>query len=245
VSARSALQRGYVLHARPYRETSLLVDCLTIENGRISLVAKGARTGKAAQRRLLQPFAPLLISYLGQGELHTLTAVEEAGTGRRLIGERLACGLYLNELLMYLLPRGEAVEELFAFYNRALDALASDEAVSPLLRRFELNLLEAMGVAPNWAVEISSGDAIVAGQSYALTSDGPVDPAALSRDAGLVDGESLQALAQGSPESPHVLAQTKRILRYFIHLHLGGRELKSRELLRGPVALGTGTKENL
>lgn len=232
---RATLQRGYVLHARPYRETSLLVDCLTLEDGRVSMVAKGARRGKAGQRRLLQPFAPLLLSYMGYGELHTLTAVEEAGASRRLIGERLACGLYLNELLMYLLPKEESFEELFAFYNKALDALASDDAISPLLRNFELNLLEAMGVAPAWHRESSSGDEVVADQHYALAADGPIYPALLGGGVGLVSGEALLALAAGTPDQPELLPQSKRVLRYFINMHLGGRELKSRELLRGPV----------
>ena len=233
---RATLQRGYVLHARPYGETSLLIDCLTLEDGRVSMVAKGARRGKAAQRRLLQPFAPLLLSFMGRGELHTLTSVEEAGASRRLLGDRLACGLYLNELLMYLLPKEESFEELFAFYNKALDALASDEPISPLLRHFELNLLESMGVAPAWHRESSSGDGVEADQSYALTSDGPVYPAQLGRAVGLVSGETLLALAAGTPDLPGVLPQSKRVLRYFINIHLGGRELKSRELLRGPVA---------
>lgn len=234
-AGRASLQRGYVLHARPYRETSLLIDCLTLEHGRVSMVAKGARSGKAAQRRLLQPFAPLLLSYMGRGELHTLTAVEEAGASRRLVGERLACGLYLNELLMYLLPKEESFEQLFAFYNKALDALASDEPINPLLRNFELNLLEALGVAPAWHRESSSGDDVVADQSYALGADGPVYPALLGSGVGVVSGKALLALAAGTPDQPELLSQSKRVLRYFINMHLGGRELKSRELLRGPV----------
>lgn len=236
MSARVALQRGYVLHARPYRETSLLLDCLTLEGGRVSMVAKGARRAKGQQRRILQPFAPLLLSYMGHGELHTLTAVEEAGSSRRLIGERLACGLYLNELLMYLLPREESFESLFAFYNHALDALAGDDPVGPLLRRFELNLLEAMGVAPSWDIESTSGKRVIAEQHYALGIDGPIAPAAVKSSAALIDGATLLAIAAGEPDKAVVQSQSKRVLRYFINLHLGGRELKSRELLRGPSA---------
>lgn len=240
MSARSQLQRGYVLHARPYRETSLMLDCLTFEGGRVTLVAKGARGGKTtqrrpAQRRLLQPFVPLLLSYLGAGDLQTLTAVEEAGPGRRLVGERLACGLYLNELLLHLLPRGEPVEELFAFYNRALDELAGDAAPAPLLRRFELNLLQAMGVAPDWGLECHTGDPVEAGRDYALGVDGPIYPSAVGEGAGLIPGAALLALADGRPDAPELLAQSKRALRYFIQLQLGGRELKSRELLRRPA----------
>ena len=42
------LQRGFVLHRRPYSETSLLVDLFTEETGRSKVIAKGARgQGKA------------------------------------------------------------------------------------------------------------------------------------------------------------------------------------------------------
>ncbi len=234
MSARVALQRGYVLHARPYRETSLLIDCLTLESGRVSMIAKGARSAKSQQRRVLQPFTPLLLSYMGYSELRTMTAVEEAGSSRRLIGDRLACGLYLNELLINLLPLEEGVEELFAFYNSSLDELAGDGAVGPLLRRFELQLLETMGVAPTWSRERSSGDEIVAEQDYALCADGPIYPALLGAGVALISGEAFLALAAGEPDLPSTMSQCKRVLRYFINLHLGGRELKSRELLRGP-----------
>lgn len=200
------------------------------------MVARGARGAKGRQRRLLQPFTPLLLSYMGRGELHTLTSVEESGTSRRLLGERLACGLYLNELLIYLLPRAEAVEELFAFYNLALEGLAGDEPVGPLLRCFELQLLESMGVAPAWGRESSSGEEVLLEEQYGLCADGPVYPSLLSGRVGLVTGEALLALASGEPSLPAVLPQTKRVLRYFINLHLGGRKLRSRELLRAPVA---------
>lgn len=236
MSTRATLQRGYVLHARSYRESSLLLDCLTLESGRISLIAKGARRSKGQQRRLLQPFAPLLISFAGYGELRTLTAVEEAGSSRRLQGDRLACGLYINELMVHLLPREEPVEELFAFYNHALESLSGEEPVGPFLRRFELQLLEAMGVAPNWGRESSGGSMIDAKQMYALGSDGAMVPSEVGEEAALIPGEVLLALASGRPDTPEVAAQCKRVLRYFIQLHLGGRKLKSRELLRRPAA---------
>ncbi len=223
------------MHARAYRETSLLVDCLTLEGGRVSMVAKGARKGKALQRRLLQPFTPLLLSYMGRGELYTLTAVEEAGALRRLAGERLACGLYLNELVVHLLPREEPAEELFAYYSHAIEALSTHHALGPLLRRFELSLLEAMGVAPSWARECSSGDAVLAERQYGLCVDGPVAASTLSTGAARIDGSTLLALARGEPQELAALPQAKRVLRYFVDLHLGGRALRSRELLRGPA----------
>ncbi len=199
------------------------------------MVAKGARRGKAQQRRLLQPFTPLLLSYIGRGELRTLTAVEEAAAMRRLSGERLACGLYLNELLINLLPKEVASEDLFVFYSDAVDALATGQAINPLLRKFELNLLEAMGVAPSWGRDCVSGEMVDAGSQYSLSIEGPTLSPSDTADRALFDGQTLLALAAGETDQAEFRAQVKSILRYFINFYLNGRTLKSRELLRGPA----------
>ena len=38
---------AYILHAKPYRETSQLLDVFTRDHGRIGLVANGARRPKS------------------------------------------------------------------------------------------------------------------------------------------------------------------------------------------------------
>ncbi|TDJ31914.1 MAG: DNA repair protein RecO, partial [Gammaproteobacteria bacterium] len=44
---RVSLEPGWVLHTRPYRETSMLVEAFTRGHGRIGLVARGARGAKS------------------------------------------------------------------------------------------------------------------------------------------------------------------------------------------------------
>src|SRR5690625_3916350 len=80
------LHPAYVLHTRPYRDTSMLVDLFTPEHGRVALVAKGVRTGKSRRRALLNPFTALLVSFQGRGGLKLLTAVEAQGPGLILQG---------------------------------------------------------------------------------------------------------------------------------------------------------------
>ena len=63
------LQRGFVLHRRPYSETSLLVDLFTEETGRLTVIAKGARAKRSAWKSVLQPFTPLLLRWSGKGAL--------------------------------------------------------------------------------------------------------------------------------------------------------------------------------
>ncbi|HSM12246.1 MAG TPA: recombination protein O N-terminal domain-containing protein, partial [Lysobacter sp.] len=36
-------QPAFVLHTRPWRETSMLVEVLSLENGRVGLIARGIR----------------------------------------------------------------------------------------------------------------------------------------------------------------------------------------------------------
>ena len=89
-------QPTYILHARPYRETSLLLECLTRDLGRVGMVARGVRSerGKARlQRALLEPFQPLAVDLLMRGELATLRGVEAAGTPQRLVGDANLAGL--------------------------------------------------------------------------------------------------------------------------------------------------------
>lgn len=49
-------QRAFVLHSRPWSETSLMLDVFTEESGRVRLVAKGARSKRSTLKGALQPF---------------------------------------------------------------------------------------------------------------------------------------------------------------------------------------------
>ena len=113
---------AFVLHARPYRETSLLLECLTREHGRLGVVARGVR-----------------------GELATLTAVETVGTPSRLSGDRGLAGLYLNELVVRLTGRQDPSPGLFDAYTQTLTRLGSAESLAWSLRRFERDLLRSIG----------------------------------------------------------------------------------------------------
>ena len=138
-----SLSPAYVLHSRPYRDSSALVDLLTLHHGLQRVVWRGAR----GQRRKVspQPFMPLLVGLGGRSELKTLTQAEIAGRFSLLQGETLFSGLYLNELLVRLLVGGEPQPILFAAYQQSLEQLAAGDPVEPILRRFEWQLLELLG----------------------------------------------------------------------------------------------------
>ncbi|MBK5941702.1 DNA repair protein RecO [Halochromatium roseum] len=143
------LKRGFVLHRRDYRNTSLLIELFTADEGRLACIAKGAKSaprGRSALAALLQPFQPLWLGWVGRGEVKTLTRAEAAAPSIALVAERLYCGFYLNELLIRLIDREDPHEALFVFYQQALADLVS-EPLDAVLRRFELRLLEELGYA--------------------------------------------------------------------------------------------------
>ena len=134
------LAPAYVLHARPFRETSLLLDVFTCDHGRISLIAKGAKRAKSTKSALLQPFSAITISWCGRSDLQTLTHVEARQVSKRLMGKALLCGLYINELLIKLLHRHDPYTRLFHAYEQLIKQLIETNDLEISLRVFELQL---------------------------------------------------------------------------------------------------------
>jgi DNA repair protein RecO (recombination protein O) len=221
--ARRALQPGYVLRTQPYGDTSLLVEAWTRDQGRIGLVAKGAREPRSRQRALLQSLQPLWLSWLERGDLGTLSGVEAAAPAFALRGETLFCAWYLNELLLKLLPRHDPHPTLFEAYATALAEL--DRAQEPALRRFELRLLAELGYGLELSGELDPA------QQYRFDGENPPVPV-LAGDRSAVSGVSLIALRDERFDDPRALRDARRILRSALSRRLGGQELQTARLLR-------------
>lgn len=138
--------RAYVLHASPWRETSLIVQCFARDYGRVALVAKGAKRPLSALRPVLVSFQPLWLSWSGESEVHTLVRAESDGV-RLLRGRALMSAWYMNELVLRLLGREDPHPGVFDAYETALETLAQAvvKPQAPALRRFEWLLLEQAG----------------------------------------------------------------------------------------------------
>ena len=241
---RVQLQPGYVLHARPYRETSLLLEALSRDHGRVGLVARGAAAPRARLRPRLQPFRPLLLSWTGRGELRTLTGAEEGAPAPVPAGRRTMAGLYLNELLIRLLHRDDPCPDLYALYVRTLAELAApgdDQAMAMSLRRFEQGLLEALGYGLLLEYDAVAGAPLEPERCYDYRPGvGPV-PATGGASHGVpIHGASLLALARGATPTPAQGREIKRLMRALIGQLLEGRPLRSRELFRAAAPPSTG-----
>jgi DNA repair protein RecO (recombination protein O) len=216
------------LHSRSFRETSLIIEALTREHGRVAVVARGARAARSRWRNVLQPFRPLLISWSQKSELGTLTAADQVASPPALQGQSLYCGLYLNELLMRLLHRGDPHAEVFERYRQVLFELASETTPQPLLRVFEKHLLDAIGYAMMLDREFGNGAEIQRHKWYRYKPDrGPEACSGPGRNR--ISGAALLAL-HNEDLPPASLPELRMLMRAVIGYHLGDKPLASLSL---------------
>ena len=223
------MQPAYVLHARDYRDTSLLIELFVAEGGRLSAVARGARSNRrgVSQRSLLQPFQPLWVELGGAGELKTLKQAEPRAGAVPLQRQGLFSGLYVNELLCRLLHRNDPHPELFAAYESALPRLRDLERLDIALRHFELRLLEELGYGIDLAFDADGFP--IAGQAFYRFDAGRGLCAVAADTAGALSGSALREFGAGeySAEARRAL---KALCRMALQPHLGERPLRSRAL---------------
>jgi DNA repair protein RecO (recombination protein O) len=230
---RIQLQPAYVLSARAYRDTSLLLEVFTADHGRVGLVARGARALKSRLRGLLQPFQPLLLSWSDRGDLGTLSGAESGGRGRPLRGEAIFSGWYLNELMLRLLQRRDPHPALFGQYAAALAALG-DRGATAALRTFEKSLLAELGYG------LQLPDDLAGDRWYAYEPESGLRAAEPGPEH--YAGASLLALQAGRFDTEQSLRDARRLLRAALAPHLGHRALRTPELLRALRAATQGRR---
>ncbi|MGA7800265.1 MAG: DNA repair protein RecO [Gammaproteobacteria bacterium] len=228
---RVTLQPAFILHQRPFRDSSTLLELFTRDFGRVGLVARGARGGKSRLRGTLQAFRPLFVSWVSRGELGTLSAAEPAGPSQPLSGSAVFSGFYVNELLLRLLPRQDSHPELFAPYADVVRELGEHDGERPL-RVFEKRLLESLGYGLLLDCDAETGAVLEPHALYEYRLEiGPLT-AAGGRPQGLrMAGSSLLSLHREELMDPQSMADAKRLLRAALALYLGDRPLKTREVL--------------
>jgi DNA repair protein RecO (recombination protein O) len=234
MDTRVLLQPAYVLHSRPFQNTSLLVDFFTYDYGRVKAVARGARREKSRYRSLLQLFQPVLVSLSGRGEVKTVGAVDTGSAAITLKGERLFSGLYVNELLIRLLHNQEEHTALYKSYQQTLLSLQGSDEIEQILRRFELTLLAELGYAINLQQDCHSHQAIKPALHYRFNPDVGFEATDSCDDEEsrqrLFLGEHLIALRDFKLDSSASAKSAKRLLRIALAAHLGGKPLMSRRL---------------
>ncbi len=224
------LTPAFVLHQRPYRENSALLDIFSEQYGRVSLIAKGINHKKGNKSGLLQLYQPLLVSWIGNGDLYTLTAVEAMSARYILSGDAALCGLYINELIVRLLGSHVAEQNVFDAYQYALLGLHQSDNTEIILRLFEKRLLCHLGYGLVLDSEYENGRLIEQKQQYYYQVDAGLIRWQEGITSPAISGRSLQHLVSESDFDQQSLQEIKRVMRTVIYFYLGGKPLQSRQL---------------
>ncbi|HEY8035598.1 MAG TPA: DNA repair protein RecO [Methylobacter sp.] len=268
------LQPAFILQQRKYRETSLIIDALTRDFGRISLLAKGVRKSKSKTAGILQPFIPLAISYVGKAELKTLTDVE------RCAGSRPTCGIHsipgdcrtgsrpvrgihsipgdiiqpLSGLKGLALYCGFYINELVVYFLHKYDP-------HPEVFSYYSECLSSLADGSNIEAALRLFELnLVECAGYGLqleydNNEKPIEPlkrydfnvgqGPVEAVNGRFSGKTLLALSARELTEPQVLSEAKILMRMVIDVYLQGRELKSRAVISKVFATAQQVDERL
>ena len=160
-------QKAFVVHSKPYKETSLIVTFLTERDGKVDAVAKGAKRKKSKFSGNLEPFQLLNIDYGGRSNLKTLFLAESIEPYKDFVeSENLFSAFYVNELINFLLPYSDESTELFKIYQDCIQNLKAEKNIEVVLRIFELQVLSELGYEINLQYEYSNGEPILEEKKY-------------------------------------------------------------------------------
>jgi DNA repair protein RecO (recombination protein O) len=229
-------QPAYILHHRAFRDSSQILEIITPDYGRLSLMSRGSRGAKSRIKSILQPFMPLIVGWSGKGEMPTLTGAEpQAVKALTLTGNALPSAFYINELIITLFHKHDVHESIYRLYESVLRLLADGNAIEPVLRLFEKQLLEGLGFGLNLSTNARTGDAVLSDEQYAYYLEhGPVSLSSVYDESYILKlpGKSLIDLDQNTLDTEQSLKDAKRLMRSILHYYLEGKPIKSRELFR-------------
>lgn len=234
---RVELTPALILHRRPWRDTSFILEALSREYGRIGLVAKGARRAKSRWRGVLEPLTALQLSWSGRGELYTLTDVEMV-RAHPLAGNALMAGFYASELVLRLTARDDPHPAIHDSLAALLTGLSDGAPAVVALRFFERDLLDELGYGVPLVATSDTGEAVAADAAYLYHADGGLRRAdsPAQGDEVRVSGRALIGLIAGRFAGRAEVHEARVLMQAAIAPHLGGRPLKSVETLKAMQA---------
>ena len=243
---RVSAEPAFVLHTYAWSESSPILEVFCRRQGRVALVAKGAKKPSSNFRPVLLPLQPLLVTYTlagdGTADIHTLKGAEWVGGHVMPTGDALLSGMYLNELLLRLLARADPHPALFDAYAGVVRVLASEhgDALEPVLRSFELLLLREIGLLPSLDAQTMTFAPLLPDTRYTLVPEGGLRAASSTDRAGL-PGSQWQALQRALDDAASytatlracapVAAELKPQLRALLQYHCGSPTLRTRQLM--------------
>lgn len=230
-SHRVSLQPAFILHGRDFRDTSRLLDVFSLDYGRLTLVAKGARSARSKLQGMLEPFSPLVISWSGKGDVQTLTGAETVKSSINLAGKQVMSGYYINELLQRLMTFHDPHPGLFEAYQRTLEYFSKEDD-ELILRSFEKKLLAEIGYGLVLDIEAENGQAIIKNELYYYDLEqGPINIQAHEINGQfIIQGQTLLDMSVENFSCSQSKKEAKQLMRIILSHHLGDKPLKTRSL---------------
>lgn len=218
---------AFLLHQRPYSNTSVMAEMFTLDKGRISVIARGAKKPKSKFFGVLSPFSKLRITFRGRSDLKTLTNVDKEDIFSDSFSKLSYTLLYINELLIKILPQGAPQEDLFNLYDKFLLEAKISKEIDLVLRKFELNLLEILGYGINFMTDVDFGNKIDEKKSYDFV------PELGFKESinGLFEGSEIISISKMSFEGINK-KKFKSLTTMAIGYSLDGGDLKSRQIFK-------------
>ena len=225
----------WLLHRRPYRQSSAIWELLCDNGERLAVVARAVR---ASSRRSAS--APGLCSrlrawYRGRGELFSLTRYEiEVATSLR--GRALLYALAANELLVRCTRRGDSHAALPKLYASLLSGLAtscSEPEREALYTCFQLNVLAVVGYGPELSTD-SSGRPLQMNENYRFDEDFRLQRLRLGQPGW--SGAALEQVRNRNLVGQLALATARELVDRLLRVATG-RAVQSGKLLAPPTAV--------
>ncbi len=225
---------AYLIHQRPYSETSQIINLFSRHYGRVDAIAKGSKRPKSKFKSFLQPFSPILVSWSGRSQLKTLRSVDiSSGKQSNVSRKHLMSAFYLNELILSFLTTADPYPDLFDAYSLAINNLSNADSSEIILREFEIQLLTEIGYAINFQTEAMSSKKIEPNLSYRfIAEEGFVSSVTSSPRDTLIKGSVIQSIDRKDFSQPQTMRAAKRIIRESVKYHLSGKELNTKKVVK-------------
>ncbi|MCH1526145.1 MAG: DNA repair protein RecO [SAR86 cluster bacterium] len=218
----------FLLHQRAYGETSLIVEVFSKNNGKMSLMARGAKKPKSKFFGYLAPFTKLQVTYSGRSDMKTLTNIDrDFSISTNSFSKTSYSLLYINELLMRLLPKDAAQEDLFLLYEQFLHKVTRGDELEITLRHFELDLLDMLGYGLDFENDIDRNESIESNKNYSFIPERGFRESSNSNFSG-EDIINIRTRELSKVSKKYL----KHLTTTAIHFCLDGRDLESRDIFK-------------
>lgn len=143
-----------VLRMTPFGNTSRIVVWLSATHGKLATIVKGSQREKSPFLGQYDLFytCELLFYAREHRQLHILKECYPLETRAELRSDWRACAAasYVAGVMDRAMPFGPASSSLYSLLDQMLDQLASRTPGPAFIPRFELLMLQELGLAPDW-----------------------------------------------------------------------------------------------